>query len=114
MVIGTQHYRLQLDNDGGKLDWNCDCPDADDGDFCKHLVAMVIAARTWTAPLPPPEPPPDERHNELRAFLRTQPAELLADWLMELADKDALVDKRLRLRLFQAHPPTLRKPTEGD
>jgi uncharacterized Zn finger protein len=25
--------------------WNCSCPAADDGAFCKHLVAALLTAR---------------------------------------------------------------------
>ena len=44
-ALGTRRYALRLQRENGQWQWDCECPAADDGSFCKHLVAAVIAAR---------------------------------------------------------------------
>jgi len=46
--------------------------------------------------------------DDLGAFLRAQPAEHLAAWLLDLAEKDSAIDKRLRLHQAGAQPEALK------
>lgn len=97
-VQGSETYSLWMRHEGSQWRWSCSCPAADDGSFCKHLVAAALTARDDAAG--------DEaggaqragaEDDELWAFLRAQPAERLAGWLKALADDDPEVEKRLRL-----------------
>jgi uncharacterized Zn finger protein len=43
-VQGTQLYRVKLWIDKGELEYSCTCPVGEDGEFCKHCVAVGL---TW-------------------------------------------------------------------
>ena len=76
-VEGTDLYHTELSLQDNELDFNCSCPVGDDGEFCKHAVAVGLA---WLA-----ESPSTRTHKvdpELDA-IRT--------WLMA-SDKNSLVD----------------------
>lgn len=101
-VEGSETYRLELKCAGEGYEFNCECPAADDGSFCKHLVAASLAWREG-------EREPVPVRDELMDFLKTQPAERLAEWLRELADEDPDIEKRLKLLASQNDPEQLKK-----
>lgn len=110
---GTETYRLRLEGSDDDLRWHCDCPAADGGVFCKHLVAAVLTARDGdVAELQPARAGKRKRaaskQVDLHDFLRAQPSERLAEWLMALAEEDRNVDKRLRLYLAASEPGALK------
>lgn len=43
VVRGTMPYETALWVGGGDLAWSCSCPVGDDGDFCKHCVALALS-----------------------------------------------------------------------
>lgn len=113
---GEALYPLMLERDTAGWRWDCDCPAADGGAFCKHLVAAVLTARDGTqdafaddddAPLPM-QTAKAPRANALADFLRTQPAERLAQWLLALADENADIAKRLQLYSAANDPAQLK------
>ncbi|MGK2940123.1 MAG: SWIM zinc finger family protein [Immundisolibacter sp.] len=115
---GTETYRLWLRCDGGAWRWDCECPAADSGALCKHLVAAVLIARDGAPDDAPPDDESDQAprkasavraREDLRAFLHSQPARRLADWLAALADADPEVDKRLRLQRAVQQPGALKE-----
>lgn len=111
-AFGSEIYRLQLTCADSGWRWHCDCPAADGGAFCKHLVAAVLTARDadgcvdaeQDAGLQPAAREPDDLH----VFLRAQPAERLADWLMALAAEDRHVERLLLLRRAASQPGALK------
>lgn len=107
---GSEIYALWLKREGAAWRWQCDCPAADDGSFCKHLVAAVLTARDpndadegGAQPAPARSP-----RDDLLDFLRAQPAQRLAGWLKTFADDDAEIEKRLRLYQAGEDPATLK------
>ena len=42
-VLGTQPYRVHISIKSGKINWSCSCPLGEDGEFCKHCVAVGLA-----------------------------------------------------------------------
>ena len=42
-VRGTVPYVVELWVDGGRPQWSCTCPAAEDGSFCKHAVAVALS-----------------------------------------------------------------------
>ena len=42
-VHGTHVYHARITNDDGFLEGECNCPFGQDGNFCKHLVALGLA-----------------------------------------------------------------------
>ena len=101
-AMGNETYRLWLKHEGKEWRWDCSCPAAADGDFCKHLVAAALLWRDGAAE-------PGEEPDDLLAYLRTQPAERLALLLKQMADEDAEVERRLRLLQAGADPARLKK-----
>lgn len=43
LVRGTMPYRVALWVKGRTVDWSCSCPMGEDGEFCKHCVAVALA-----------------------------------------------------------------------
>src|SRR5688500_14105135 len=103
-AYGTETYALWWRRQGEDRRHACACRAAEDGSFCKHLVAAALAWRTGER-----ERQPVNAHDELLDYLRAQPAERLAGWLRELADADRDVEKRLRLYRAAEDPAELRK-----
>jgi hypothetical protein len=124
-VAGTQLYSTSVWIDEGEPVGSCDCPNADDGWFCKHQVAVALV---WRHRLSGTEPVVDEaarkkvqasakraqtvkhRHEALQEFLRRQPATALADKLTDLAETYREVERELQQwqRLSTAAPEDLR------
>ena len=138
-ATGSDIYALWLQREGKRWTWDCSCPAAEDGAFCKHLVAAVLTARDGDEPMQPLSPvalrmqmaeaaaaalgslraqggpAPATRTSAKRVspgrlgeFLHAQPAERLAGWLLELAEQDRGIDKRLRLYQAGAQPEALK------
>jgi uncharacterized Zn finger protein len=111
---GTDAYALWLKQKDGEWRWHCECPAAEGGAFCKHLIAAVMAAANDAVRKAPDgesaakESPVATKPDELLAFLRAQPAERLAGWLHELAQDDRDVEKRLQLYRAAEQPAVLK------
>ena len=50
-ILGQRVYSVELSAIGKELDFDCTCPIGEQGDFCKHCVAVAIAFLND----PPPE-----------------------------------------------------------
>lgn len=116
---GSETYALELAEDGAGWRWQCACPAADGGGFCKHLVAAVLVARDALVGAPSPETVQTRtrgarkgnravREASLLDFLMAQPVETLAGWLHELAQTDAGVERRLWLYRAADQPDELK------
>ncbi len=110
-VVGTQPYEVEVWVDEGAVGGQCDCPNAEDGWFCKHQVALAMV---WRGLLGGDAPAPDEgaraktaaaakrartiedRREALAEFLRGQDAQVMAQRLLELADRDPAVERELQ------------------
>jgi hypothetical protein len=101
-VEGNARYVVWLKRTGDTWRWACECPAADDGAFCKHLVAAVLTARG------DPQDAPATAQDDLGEWLRAQPAARLASWLLTLAQAERDIDKRLRLYRAADDPATLK------
>jgi uncharacterized Zn finger protein len=108
-VRGTESYSVRLAKQGSDYDWSCNCPAAEARSFCKHLVAVAIAARDGAESASVAKPADEPNDSDLRGFLRSQSAERLADLLMELADSDSAIEKRLLLIKAESDPSALKK-----
>jgi tetratricopeptide (TPR) repeat protein len=120
-VLGTEMYSTGVWIDDGLVYGACDCPNADDGWFCKHQVAVALV---WRDRLSGIDTPVDKAvHSKVRAiarraktarnqrdalqeFLHAQPSPVLADKLMDLADSDAAIALALQHWHRIAEPPT--------
>src|SRR5215471_10453982 len=43
-VAGTEDYRTELTGRGEEIDGECSCPAFEEWGFCKHMVAVALAA----------------------------------------------------------------------
>jgi uncharacterized Zn finger protein len=78
-VRGTETYRVDLRLGREGLTGTCECRAFEDSGFCKHMVAVALAASEAGAA---------DRIGPLREHLVAQGAEALADRLMRLAERD--------------------------
>lgn len=109
--MGTKTYSLWLKHAKDDWQWDCSCPAADDGAFCKHLVAAVLTAREEVSDDVDEgtvQPKRRAKPDDLLTFLRAQPAERLGGWLQALADEDGDVEKRLLLHRAAEQPGALK------
>ena len=107
VVQGTRRYRVRLWLDDGELEHDCTCPVGRDGAFCKHCVAVGLAwhARGQTAQLGTTddnEAGPEEV--DLRGHLLNLTKEDLVSLLVDRADEDERLHRRLTLHAVQAAP----------
>lgn len=110
-VEGTQPYAVRIWVGAEGVDGECDCPNAADGWFCKHLVAVALQ---WRAQLSGEAPETDvearkkveatvkraqtvrDRRQALEAFVRSRSASELATRLLEFADRDRAIARDLQ------------------
>lgn len=101
VVQGTHSYRVRLRVEGGELDYDCTCPVGRDGDFCKHCVAVGLAwhersqvdgeGATEDASIAGGE-------EDLRAYLLGLDKERLASLLLDHAEEDERLHRKLTIR----------------
>jgi uncharacterized Zn finger protein len=99
-VLGTEVYRAALRGRGRAFAGECSCPAFADHGFCKHLVATALAAN---AAGEDGEAVPD-RIGAIRAHLRAQGADRLAEMILDLAERDPALLDRLDLAASAAAP----------
>ena len=98
-VRGTYPYRVKLWRDGKNLDYSCSCPVGDDGEFCKHCVAVALAwleGNQRKLPSGKSDRTDIVTKDDVRAYLKVQDKGTLVDLLL----KHAAQDERLGQRLF--------------
>lgn len=102
-VEGTETYQVELWNDDGDLAYDCTCPRAADGYFCKHCVAVGL---TWlagnsTSPKSGGASGKKKRRDpwrDIKDYLSTQPPEALVDLLLDVAQRDDRLYQSLLLK----------------
>jgi uncharacterized Zn finger protein len=112
-VRGSRAYRVRLWIEDGQPAFSCTCPVADDGLFCKHCVAVGLAASEAAACAAGDASGAidDDRASgsiaagarrtsavDVRAYLQGLDKERLIDLLIEQADNDELLHGRLELQ----------------
>jgi uncharacterized Zn finger protein len=109
-VEGTETYQVELWDEDGELAYDCTCPRATDGYFCKHCVAVGLA---WLADHTADEKPKSKRGRakrrdpwwDIKEYLTSQPPESLIELLLDVAQRDD--------RLFQSLLLTAERTTGG-
>ncbi|CAK0771704.1 SWIM-type domain-containing protein [Gammaproteobacteria bacterium] len=101
-VFGSREYRIQLTAKNGKLDYSCTCPIGNDGDFCKHCVAVGLE---WlNSQIENKNFPSKGKVNakattqDVRIYLSTLDKAELVEMLMSQAKENELFYNRLLLR----------------
>lgn len=99
-VQGTESYSVQLEIDeDGDLIGKCSCPYGEDGNFCKHCVAVGIA---WLENAHAPADEAAPTREGLREFLETQDKAYLVTLLLEQLSKDTELQNRLTLKMAKS------------
>ena len=87
-VLGTATYRVRLSCRNNRLTYHCSCPVGDDGNFCKHCVALGLAWLNQNSDVPTPT-------SSLQTFLEKMDHRRL----VELVLGEASHNRRLRDKL---------------
>jgi len=101
-VEGTETYRVSLREDKGRLGYDCSCPRAADGYFCKHCVAVGLAwlaEQTGSGAVVATKKQRRDPWRDIRDYLMTQAPEVLIALLLDTAERD---DRLYRSLLFKA------------
>lgn len=102
-VEGTETYQVELRDDDGDLAYDCTCPRAADGYFCKHCVAVGLA---WLAEQAAETKPKSkggkakrrDPWRDIKDHLATQSPEILIDLLLDVAQRDDRLYQSLLLK----------------
>lgn len=106
-VRGSASYSVRLWADGDDLAYSCTCPGGDDGELCKHCVAVGLAVLAGTAkPRKTREPKPRVTLDDVREYLVREDKAVVVELLMERAQWD----QALRDQLF---PRTAKNRKKG-
>ncbi|MDP2784122.1 MAG: SWIM zinc finger family protein [Sulfurimicrobium sp.] len=102
-VEGTETYQVELRDDDGDLAYDCTCPRAADGYFCKHCVAVGLAwlAENFAVPKSGTASGKKKRRDpwrDIKEYLTTQPLETLIDLLLDVAQRDDRLYQSLLLK----------------
>ncbi len=101
-VEGSETYRIKLWNDNGELGYDCTCPRAADGYFCKHCVAVGLA---WLADCHSEEigrPKTKNKRSDpwqtIQDYLALQKPEVLTALVLDAAKRDERLYQSLLLK----------------
>ncbi|MDO8436698.1 MAG: SWIM zinc finger family protein [Nitrosomonadaceae bacterium] len=102
-VEGTRTYQVELRNDEGDLTYDCTCPRAADGYFCKHCVAVGLAwlAENFVIPKSGAVSGKKKRRDpwrDIKEYLTVQPQDVLIDLLLDVAQRDDRLYQSLLLK----------------
>lgn len=102
-VEGTETYQVELRGDDGDLAYDCTCPRAADGYFCKHCVAVGLAwlAENSAAPKSGAASGKKKQRDpwrDIKEYLTTQPPDALIDLLLDVAQRDDRLYQSLLLK----------------
>ncbi|WP_206667254.1 SWIM zinc finger family protein [Candidatus Methylobacter oryzae] len=104
-VEGTETYRVSLREDKGGLDYDCSCPRAADGYFCKHCVAVGLAwlaGQTESGAAVAAKKQRRDPWRDIRDYLTTQAPEVLIALLLDTAERDDRLYRSLLLKAERA------------
>jgi uncharacterized Zn finger protein len=108
-VRGRQRYRVRITTEGA-FSWHCDCPWAEEGDCCKHVVAvgLVHLYEREHGSARPSVP-------DIASYLHTLDRERLVELLLEEADRSPALtlDLEARAAVAARDPEALRTLFEG-
>lgn len=82
-VSGSSAYRVELWTGGAEFHYDCTCPHAAEGNFCKHCVAVGLAfldARERGVSS-------DPSWDAIRSHLQSQSHDTLVTWLLDAAQR---------------------------
>lgn len=106
-VDGTDAYEVELTEDGvGPLTGWCDCPYGQEGNFCKHCVAVGLVVLGQADSVPRQRASATGRTELLSSWLKSRTREELLALLQEHLAEDRDLRRRLELRAAAAGEDT--------
>ncbi|MFA6311326.1 MAG: DUF6880 family protein [Sterolibacterium sp.] len=102
-VEGTETYQVELWDDDGELAYDCTCPRAADGYFCKHCVAVGLAWLAEQAAETKPKSKGGKAKRRdpwrgIKEYLTAQAPETLIELLLDVAQRDDRLYQSLLLK----------------
>jgi len=92
-VSGTEDYRSELTGSGEDIGGSCTCRAFEDHGFCKHMVATGLAANDSDAT----DGEQPDALDRIRDHLKSKGADGLVGMVMELAERDPALFRKLDL-----------------
>lgn len=109
VVHGTDVYEVELTLDGGDgISGWCDCPYGQEGNFCKHCVAVGLAVLRRAKTIPQQRAAARARSSGLEAWLSGLSREQLLVLVREQVAEDRELRRRLELRAAAARSDLVR------
>jgi uncharacterized Zn finger protein len=102
IVRGSMPYLVEMRRKDDTISWSCTCPMGEDGDFCKHCVAVGLAVAVEAAESKPSRKELRRDEPDLRTYLCGLDVDELADLLLEQAGADWRLRERLAARAVAA------------
>jgi uncharacterized Zn finger protein len=98
-VVGTENYRTELKGSGKSIRGSCSCPAFVDWGFCKHMVAVALAVNASKDG----EAEGAGSLSGIRDHLKKQGIDALVGMIMELAERDAGLFRKLEMAAAAQH-----------
>jgi uncharacterized Zn finger protein len=103
IVTGTYEYDVTIWRERAKLEGQCSCPWSQEGNFCKHCVAVGLAALAKAdGPVPGGDAAAAPSHTDLESWIDSLDADELREELRALIRGDRGLRRRFELRAAQA------------
>ena len=102
-VSGTENYTVTLTGSGFKFKGSCSCPAFAERGFCKHIVAVALAVNAAVI-----DPGGFASLSRLRAYLNAKSADALAEMILDMAERDPVLFRKLDMAAAAAQ----RSPSE--
>ncbi len=93
-VAGTEDYRTVVTGQGAAIDGECSCPAFERAGFCKHMVAVALAANADTAA---GKTGSDGTLAQIRDYLKTKGVDALVEMIVDLAEWDPALLRKLEI-----------------
>lgn len=107
-VTGSHPYAVKLWEEDGGIEYECSCPQGEDGNFCKHCVAVGLAWLSETGAAGVTKSAKQKKNNpwkDITDFVGLQDAATLVAWLLEAAKRDDVLYENLLLKARRTAGP---------
>ncbi|MEX2632008.1 MAG: DUF6880 family protein [Tistlia sp.] len=93
-VAGSEEYRTEVAGQAGDIGGACSCPAFERDGFCKHMVAVALAAN---AAISAGQAEGAGLLDRIRQHLRTRSIEALVETIVEVAERDPALLRKLEI-----------------
>lgn len=107
-VAGSYPYAVSLWEEDDGIEYECSCPHGEEGNFCKHCVAVGLAWLAETRAAGGTKSVRQKKNNpwkDITDFVGLQDAATLAEWLLETAKRDDVLYENLLLKAQRTAGP---------